>query len=42
MPFTPPVHGISRFILDICSHQYFSKICSVNIGNETGKDREPV
>lgn len=37
MPCTPPVHQISRFILDIRSHRYFSKICSIYIGNETGK-----
>lgn len=41
MPCTPPVHQISRFILDIRSHRYFSKICSIYIGNETGKDGKP-
>lgn len=38
MPCTPPIHPNSRFFLDICSHQYFNKICLVNIRNETWMD----
>lgn len=32
----------SWFFLDICSHQYFTKVCLVSIRDETGKDEKPV
>lgn len=32
----------SSFLLDVCSHEHFHKICLANIRNETGEGGKPV